>query len=41
VKFVVVDVNLGNKKEQDVHEQVQTDHLYGKVVVLFLGLSQR
>ena len=28
--------NLGDKKEQDVQERVQIDHLYGKVVVLFL-----
>jgi hypothetical protein len=32
VKFVVVVVNLGNKKELDELEQVQTVLLYGKVV---------
>jgi len=32
-------VNHGVKKEQDEHELVQTDHLYGRVVVLFLGLN--
>jgi hypothetical protein len=33
VKFEVVVVNLGVKKELDVLEQVQIVHLYGKVVV--------
>jgi len=37
----VVDVNLGAKKEQAEHGQVQIDHLYGKVGVLFLVLNQK
>jgi hypothetical protein len=36
VKLAVVVVNLGVKKERVGQELVQTDHLYGEVVVLFL-----
>ena len=40
VKFVVEEENLGNKKEQVVPVRVQSAHLYGEVVVLFLVQSQ-
>ena len=33
VKYEVVVQNHGNKKELDVHEQVKTVLLFGKVVV--------
>ena len=41
VKFEVVVVNRGDKKEQAVLEQVQIVHRYGKVVGLFLGQNLR
>merc|ERR1712071_229652 len=40
-KLEVVDVNLGVKKEQVELVQVPIDHLYGKVVVLFLAQNQK
>ena len=41
VKFEVVVVNLGVKKEPDVREQVLIVHPYGKVVVSFLVQNQK
>jgi hypothetical protein len=41
VRYVEVEKNLGNKKEQVVPDPDLVTHLYGKVVALLLDHDQK